>query len=81
MLKLIISAKGIQIWLSTVGLIGPAKLTQSKKSIGGEVVNLNIKLLKYFMQELNGGKAKAIGKEVLENDSIILTRLRYRLAL
>jgi len=47
-LKLIISTKGIQIQLNTVRLAGPAKLTQSKKSIGVEVVNLDIKLLKYF---------------------------------
>ena len=33
------------------------------------------------MKELNRGKVKAIGEEVLENDSIVLTGLRYRLAL
>jgi hypothetical protein len=45
------------------------------------VVNLDIKLLKHLMQELNGGKAKATRKVVLENNSIVLTKLRYRLAL
>jgi len=45
------------------------------------VVHLNIKLLKYFTKELNGGKAKATDKEVLENNNIVLIGLRYRLAL
>ena len=45
------------------------------------MVHLNIKLLKYFTKELNGGKAKAPDKEVLENNNIVLIGLRYRLAL
>jgi len=45
------------------------------------VVNLEIKFLKNLMKELNRREAKAASKNVLENDSIIPTGGRDRLAL
>ena len=47
-LKLIILVEGVQIWLGTVGLTGPAKLTQSEEDIRGQMVNLKVKLLQHF---------------------------------
>jgi hypothetical protein len=44
-LKLVVLAESVQIWLSTVGLVSLAKLTQSKESVRSKVVNLHIKLL------------------------------------
>ena len=45
------------------------------------MVNLQIKLLQHFMKKLNRGKAKAAGKVIPEDDSIVLTERRNRLAL
>jgi DNA-binding MurR/RpiR family transcriptional regulator len=62
-------------------LAGPTKLTQSKKSVGSKVVNIEIKFLKNLMKELNRREAKAASKIVLENESIIPIGFRDRLAL
>jgi hypothetical protein len=45
------------------------------------MMNLNIKLLQYFMEEPNRRKAKATGEVILNNDSIILIKRRDHLAL
>jgi len=70
-LKLKVCAKHVQIRFSTIGLAGPTKLTQSEKSVGSKVVDLEIKFLKNLTKELNRREAKAASKKVLENDSII----------
>jgi len=44
-------------------LAGLAKHTQSKKSIGSKVVDLEIKFLKNLMKELNRREAKAASKK------------------
>jgi len=54
-------------------LVGPAKLTQSEKSIGSKVVGLEIKFLKNLTKELNRRVVKAASEKVLENGSIIPT--------
>ena len=53
-LKFIVCAKSIQIRRSTVGLIGPAKFTQSEEAIRGQMINLKVKLLKHLAKELDG---------------------------
>ena len=45
------------------------------------MVNLNIKLLQHFTKKLNGRKANATRKIVLEDNGIVLTRRRDGLAL
>jgi hypothetical protein len=80
-LKLIVFVASVQIRLSAVGLTSLAKLTQSKEAIRSKLVNLHIKLLQHFTKKPNRGKAKAVGKVILEDNSIILTRHRDRLAL
>jgi DNA-binding MurR/RpiR family transcriptional regulator len=62
-------------------LAGPVKLTQSKKSVGSKVVNLEIKFLENLMKELNRREAKAASKKVLEKDNVISTGFRDCLAL
>jgi hypothetical protein len=61
-LKLVVLTESVQIWLSTVGLVSLAKLTQSKESVRSKVVNLHIKLLQNLMKKLNQGKAKTASK-------------------
>ena len=80
-LKLKVCAKHVQIRLNIIGLAGPAKLTQSEKSIGSKVVDLEIKFLKNLTKELHRRVAKAASKKVLENDSIIPTSIWGYLAL
>ena len=53
-LKFIVCAESIQIWRSAVGLVGPAKLTQSEEAIQGQMMNLKVKLLKHLVKELDG---------------------------
>ena len=53
-LKFIVCTKSIQIRRSTVGLVGPAKFTQSEEAIRGQMINLKVKLLKHLAKELDG---------------------------
>lgn len=58
-LKLIICAESIQIRHNAIRFAGLAEFTQSEKAIGGQVVNLKIKLPKLLAKELDGRQAKA----------------------
>ena len=62
-------------------MVGPAKLTQSEKSIGSKVVDLEIKFLKNLTKELNRREVNAASKKILKNDSIIPTVIWDHLAL
>ena len=50
-LKFMVCAESIQIRRSTIGLAGPAKFTQSEEVIGGQMMNLKVKLLKHLAKE------------------------------
>jgi hypothetical protein len=53
-LKFIVLTESIRIRRSVAGLAGTTKLTQGEEAIRGQMMNLNIKLLKHLAKEFDG---------------------------